>query len=249
MTESDPGGIRHAPPRPQSVDGTCQASPDTLADVPYVIGGNNTGKHAVSHERAVAALTQPRGDRGPHARTVCGEDAAVVPTWGSFEAANPKFASYLTGRCPHCAWQVAFEQHIEQDELAALAPAADELPALTRLLPDPQLAVRICEAILADRSCDPDHPHKARLLAHATAHAPVLLLPEDCAEGSCDHGGGNGARICNYPDAAIGCAACSVTAGSWAGEWEGQYAPECTVTAPCDVLRTLARYYAVPLGR
>jgi len=84
----------------------------------------------------------------------------------------------------------------------------------------------------------------------------VLLVPEDCAEGSCDHGvyeddHGDKDEVwtCPYPDATVGCAACSVQAGSWAGEWEGQYAEECTVAAPCDVLRALARHCHVPLGR
>lgn len=234
-------------PRPAATD---RAATGALADVPYVIGGNDRGKHAVSHARATAALAQPHG-RGPQAGTVCGQDAVVVPKWGSFEATNPLFASYLTGRCPDCAWLVALEQHTEQDELAALAPAAADLPALTQLLPDPQLAVRICEAILADRSCDPDHPHKAQLLGHAAAHAPVLLVHEECAEGSCDHSHDDEgqSRTCDFPDAAVGCAACSVRAGGWAGECEGQYTPECTVAAPCDVLRTLARHYNIPLGR
>lgn len=147
---------------------------------------------------------------------------------------------------PYCGWLVALEQNTEHAEIAALAPAADELPALTRLLPDPYLAVRICEAILASDHWDHDHPHRAQLLGHTAAHAPSLLLPEQCAEGACDEAAEHG--TCSYPDADVGCPACSVRAGAWAGEWEGQFTTECTATSPCDVLRTLARHYDVQLG-
>jgi len=157
MTLHVPDATRLTAPGQQPADAAAVVGLDKLAEVPYVIGGNGSGKHAVSC--AQAALAQPhRRLGGPVAGTVCGQVATVVPGWGSFEAANPRFASYLTGRCPYCAWLVAFELNTEQAELAALAPAADELPALTRLLSDPQLAVRICEAILADGSYDPDHP-------------------------------------------------------------------------------------------
>jgi|GEM_PF-4150088 len=44
------------------------------------------------------------------------------------------------------------------------------------------------------------------------------------------------------------CPVCSVRAGGWAGEWEGTYRPECTIPGPCEVLRTMAGHYRVPLA-
>jgi hypothetical protein len=47
----------------------------------------------------------------------------------------------------------------------------------------------------------------------------------------------------------VACQACSLQAGSWAGEWEGQYAVECTIPAPCGVLTALAEYFKVESPR
>jgi hypothetical protein len=81
-----------------------------------------------------------------------------------------------------------------------------------------------------------------------TAHTPRILLPEDCADNHCDHDRDDDGQ-CPRPDAALGCAACSVVAGGWAGEWQGQFTTECTITAPCEVLRGIARHYDIEIGR
>ena len=46
--------------------------------------------------------------------------------------------------------------------------------------------------------------------------------------------------ISSLPDAAVACGACSLQAGGWAGEWEGQFT--LTVPAPCRVLLALTAH-------
>lgn len=168
----------------------------------------------------------------------CGELVRVAPKFGAYDRGSVP-VSY--GPCQMCAWTVAGATGTLEREIARLAPQGDELAALARILPDPMLAVKICRAILAKSDREDGHEATIQLLATAAAHAPVLLLPEGCAEGDCGHGDG----MCDYPEADAGCQACSLQTGSWAGEWEGQFRTECTIPAPCGVLLKLAGYAGI----
>ncbi|GAA1983026.1 hypothetical protein [Amycolatopsis minnesotensis] len=233
-----------------STDTAGAAAVVTLPDADYVVGGGHGAQHAVEFGRAARTL-RGEGRWGYLTSAVC--EAVVLPVakWGPWTYDNPRFTGVVgQPRCPACGWLVALAQDTAAAELALLRPTAADLAVLSRLLPaEPLPAHRICAAILADPAYDPDHPHLAQLLGHVTAHTPRVLLPEDCADGGCDHDRADDeAGHCSYPDASLGCAVCSVRAGSWAGEYEGQFASECTVPAPCEVLRTAAAHYDVAIG-
>jgi hypothetical protein len=160
--------------------------------------------------------------------------------------------------CRYCAWTVAVATGSTGRELALITPSRPKADAIAGAGAGAMLAVTICQAILAARSGEDadyelDHPATIQLLAHVTRHRPVLLIPEDCAEDprTCGHqpdGGDLPDWHCSYPDATAACGACTLYAGGWAGEWEGGAMPECTVTAPCSVLRTLAHAYGLACG-
>ena len=101
-----------------------------------------------------------------------------------------------------------------------MTPHRHNRDVLARLISDPAIVARICRAILDELSeeHEPTHPHLVELLAQACRHAPVVLVPEDCADGCCGHDSPPGSPDdqCCCPDAAVGCAACSVRAGGWA---------------------------------
>ena len=127
--------------------------------------------------------------------------------------------------CPACRWIVAARTGSLDSTLALLA--------------DP-LGQRIARGILRRAAMDekdPDDPETMHLLAAVSRHSPVGLVAEECSEGDCDHDG-----RCPSTHA---CRACSLQAGSWAGEWEGQYMDECTIPAPCAPLLALAAHYGV----
>lgn len=171
-------------------------------------------------------------DAGQYLRTACGDSAIYATEWGEFRRGNPHLRPHRL--CQHCAWTVALANDTVEEEIAAAGPSSTEQHAWGRLMPDPDLIVRTVQAILAARTAettaDADHPRWAQMLGHLTAHRPELLTVEDCAEGSCDHDD----EVACYAEATIGCPTCSVKAGPWAGEWEGQC--EVLVPAPCSVL-------------
>lgn len=216
--------------------------------------------HAVPCRWAEPAITQAA--RTGSAATVpaaCGQVAMIAPAHGTYNRTQLPVA----GRpCPACAWQLAIETGSTGREIALMIPGRRTADALARTGADPMLVSRICQAILAAASDDEhkyelDHPAVVQLLAYATAHQPVLLVAEACSSGECEghaaevqrseFSAGGGAASCEYPDAEAACGACSLLAGGWAGEWEGDPPPECTVAAPCGILTTLARHYKVPL--
>jgi hypothetical protein len=213
-----------------------EAGDATLPDVPFITGAHH-GWHAIARAYAAGAIEE-RG-RCPVAAALCG---AIVRG-----ATRPELMTYdrtaFPGRmCIPCGWAVAAAggRIALQAEAVRWRPAADELPALARLLPDPFVAVKACQDIIAAAASpcgdhELDHPATIQLLAAITAHAPVLLSPLTCIEDGCEHDTGGG---CDY--AAVACAACSLQAGEWAGEWEGQVLPECKIAAPCAVLARLA---------
>ena len=228
-----------------------------LVNAPYVIGLGPGGRHAIAHAEASTAVAAANGDPArADAYPVCGQGMVrVVPKWGVFERANPRLRGVV---CASCAWGIAVETGDTAVELDALNPPDDELAPRRRLLGDTLIAMHLCEAIIASADApgsdyELNHPHTVQLLAAVTAHAPVLLVPEDCAEGDCDHRPDDAAWddrswSCPFPEASVACPACSLQSGGWDGEWEGQYLSECTVPSPCQALRTLAVYYRVPLS-
>ena len=208
----------------------------TLPDVPYLTGVGR-GWHAIDLPSMDYLRTGPADSV---AFAVCGELVRVAP--GAYDRASVPVSSHP---CFTCAFTVAAAGGMPalQAEIDRLRPTMDEIPALDRLMPDPFLAVNICRAILTEPDWEPGHPASIQLLAQAAAHRPVLLLPEGCAEGDCEHITDDAG--CSYPDATVGCKACSLQTGSWAGEWEGQFREECTIPAPCAVLLALAKYAGI----
>jgi hypothetical protein len=202
-----------------------------------------SGVHAVAREAADWAKEQgDRGDRRVHVCAPCGVAVMVAWDWGAFRRGNDRLTAHQL--CPHCAWTVAFDHGTVHAELAVLGPSPVELDAWRRLMPDPSLPVRVCQAILAERDAekgyDKDSPRWAQLLGHVGAHRPMLLVGEDCSEGVCVHGGNEAA--CYAATNTIACPTCSVRAGQWAGEWEGQF--EVNVPAPCSVLTAMAAEFS-----
>jgi len=98
-----------------------------------------------------------------------------------------------------------------------------------------------------------DHPATAQLLTAVTAHAPVVLLPEGCADGDCEHyppgydAGGGAPFQCPYPEASAACTACSLQLGGWAGGYEGKFRAECITPPPCAPLQQIAAHAAEAL--
>lgn len=136
------------------------------------------------------------------------------------------------------------------EELAALTPDGHELDVVSRLISETAVVAGIWSAILDQLSDDvePAHPHLVELLAQSPARTRRPGWSVKTAQGCCGHDTrADTPGHCGCPDAGLGCAACSVRAGEWAGEWEGQYATECTVTAPCSGLSTLATRFGVTL--
>lgn len=233
-----------------------------LVDAAHVVGFDHRGRrHAIEHRDAAAAISaaaEKGHPRCPRAFPVCrAGQVTVVPKLGAFDrATNPQLHARQV--CPTCAWTIALETGRTDIELRALTPAAADVEPLRRRLTDPRLAVRLAETILAAAlkpgyDYDLTHPHTVALLAAVTAHAPTLLVPEECAEST--HGCADRPEDLNTenttwhcPDSSVACPACSLRAGSWAGEWEGTFLSECTVAAPCEVLRTLATHFVAPLN-
>lgn len=204
-----------------------------LPDVPFHIGIARGLVHAVEHRFAARPYRE--------VPAVCGTSAVVARTWGEFVRGNEHLAR--RDLCPECAWVVALENGTTSTELAALTPTGAGLAALGRVMPDPLLAVRIYEHLLTAAD-EAERDALAHLLGHVTAHAPVLLLAEDCAAGECEH---DGTEDCYGEAPTAACEACSCCTGSWAGEWEGQYV--ITVPAPCSVLLAVAAHYELEAAK
>jgi len=213
--------------------------PPLPTDVDYLIGLDGGRLHAVRYrDAAVAALANPSEWRIT-THSVCHRQVGVARTWGGYDRDNENLATH--GVCPECEWEVAVEAGTTAAVIKAVRFTGADRDAATKALGDPDLACQLYEAILATSRYDQDHPHVLDLLAHATRHAPVLLMSEGCNEGDCEHEGDLGC----YEDAWFGCGECSVVAGSWAGEWEGQFAVECSVAAPCSAFTAMLTYYGI----
>lgn len=228
--------------------------PADLPPVPYLVGLGQHKRHAVPHD--TASRDREAADTSPtYVIACCGSRVTLALKFGEFRRGNQWLSSNSPDRtCATCSWEVAISLGAVAAELQSLTPAGCELEALSRHLDDPLALVHVCEAILRIEGVptDPnDDPLTVQLLSHATVHAPVVLMSEECADGNCEHCPedriADRAWECGLPDGAVrvACAACSVRAGSWAGEWEGQFTTQGTVAAPCGVLTQLASHYGV----
>ncbi len=216
-----------------------------LPDAPFLTGTGNHEWHAIRH--ADAEWAARRRGKDPVVYAVCGQLAQLTSAWPVYGENWP----HGLRRCPECAWTVAGVAGDLDGQMQALIPSAADHTILARLIPDPLIAVTAA-AMLTEAATSGhadyefDHPGTIHLLAAITRHAPVILTPEGCAEGSCEHypddyePDSGQAWECSRPEASVACAQCSLQAGPWAGEWEGQYLSECTIPAPCPVLTALA---------
>jgi hypothetical protein len=206
----------------------------------YAIGiGRGADRlHAVTQSAAAVNV-----HHGRYSTAGCGATVVIAQDWGDFTRGNPRLAGHWV--CARCAWTVAFAAGAAgvETEMAAVGPTVLEAPAWQRLLlPDPGLLVDTCRAIVAARAGDDSDgcAQWANLLGHLCDHRPEVLVPGDCAEQSCEHPDAVG---CYAAATVVACPTCSVRAGGWAGEWEGQY--EVVVPAPCSVLTAIAVAYRV----
>lgn len=192
-----------------------------------------TGTDAAGWHAVIRAYAPRTGEGRECGEAACGATVGVAARFGPFD---PDRVPERT--CAACVWTVAIRAGTLADRYARLAAAEGA----------PGLAARVAQAIADGQSWpaggyELDHPYPVQLLAAVTAHAPTPLISQECAEGGCIH---PPAERC--PTVAIACMACSQRSGSWAGEWEGQLMDECTITAPCEVLTTLAAHFGVTGG-
>jgi hypothetical protein len=197
----------------------------------YLTGVNASGWHAIAVVHDTAGTGPATG------RTACGQAATVAAAYGPFDRDRNL-------PCPACTWLVAIRGGTLADEVARLIPAAREYAAFTARGIDPLMIANLAEAILAavqapNSGYDLDHPRTVQLLTTITRHTPEAAVASDCVDYSCDHDEGQ------CPVTALWCPTCSLRAESWAGSWEGQYLPECTVSTPCDVLAAIAYHFDI----
>lgn len=195
---------------------------------PPVTGSSGDGWHAV-----VRAYAPRVGEGQVCGEAACGATVTVAAKYGPFDPDR-----FPARTCALCLWTVALRDGSLVERYRRLAEAEGT----------PGLAARVAEAIVAaqsqhDAGYELDDPASVQLLAAVTAHAPTLLIDEDCAEGGCGH-----PRYEPCPTVAMVCLTCSQLAGSWAGEREGAVMHECTISAPCEVLSTLAAHFQVTGG-
>jgi hypothetical protein len=192
---------------------------------PRFLAGVQNGWHAVETGLPLEAGTVTPGCAA-HAWAACGDLVRpALADGGEPRPYDPATVPQSHDPCPACRWIVAARTGSLDSTLALLA--------------DP-LEQRIARGILRRAAMDekdPDDPETMHLLAAVGRHSPVGLVAEECSEGDCDHDG-----RCPSTHA---CRACSLQAGSWAGEWEGQYMDECTIPAPCAPLLALAAHFGV----
>lgn len=221
--------------------------PPPIPDVPYMHGiqSGDGMIHAVCRDNILWTLQDMAPtERHIHAFAACGAMVRVARDWGEFRRGTEWTDRYgeIRELCPYCCWEVALDLSTVEEELAAITPTGDELAALTRLMPDPLLVVNACRAVLASREKtderDPDSSFWPQILAHLTAHRPMLLFPELCTDQCCDH---DTKAECYAEADVVACAVCSIRAGGWAGEWAGDF--ECTVASPCSALLAAAERY------
>lgn len=171
----------------------------------------------------------------------CGRTVRIAQDWGVFERGNEKVDRL--GACVRCAWTVAVATGTTNPELAALVPASvAEHDALMRLLLKPFLFLDICRKLLADMEDEAPDGRFVQLLTAATEHRPIVLLDGLCSEDSCDHD--EKPADCWADADTVACGACTISAGSWAGEYEG-YTEVLIPAEECPVLPGMAKALGV----
>jgi hypothetical protein len=201
----------------------------------YLTGLSGGTVHAVGRGQARAARQRTRPQGPPlEAVAACGDAVLVPARGGAYDRAAAGERA-----CRVCAWHLAIIAGGTGTEAALLIPGRPEAAALARSGAGPQLASRVCQAILRaarrgedEDGRDLDSPAIPRLLALAAAHRPVLYVTEARAEGDCEtcpRAGGDRAPVpeCAYHDATAGCGACTPagwTVGGGSGKaarWQG----------------------------
>lgn len=169
---------------------------------------------------------------------MCGARSQLVRKLGPFTY-DSRWLEKL--RCERCSWVVALNRGtVEQEiELYVADAGGDRRGELLR---------QIFTAILADAPPGPEATagHRSELLAHTARHRPAATVCADCTRQGCDGAHGPDVGVC--PDAAVVCAECSFTTGSWAGQWHSVTTGECVVGAPCSALLALAEHYGIEAG-
>lgn len=195
---------------------------------PPLTGASHDGWHAVAK-----VFEPPNGADAAGGVALCG--ATVGLARGEYGPFDPDRFPRQT--CLECVWRFA----ITTGDLAGRYRAllAGGVPVLAAELAE--AIVTVASSPLADY--DLEHPFTVGLLVAVSEHAPTALISRDCAEGGHDHDEDEFDSDGRCPTVAIACMACSLLTGDWAGDWEGTCLPECTVAAPCEVLRTLAAHY------
>lgn len=208
-----------------------------IPDVPFLTGVGGGQWHAISRESMAYLRTGPADSV---AFAECGELVRVALKFGAYDRLT---VPVLYHPCHTCAWTVAAQTDALDVEVSLLMPEARERAALAQVLPDPLFAAKVAQALVtraARYEDDYGTENLVQLLAAVSAHAPVQLMSEDCAEGGCSHEG--------YCPGSVACRACSLQSGEWAGEWAGTFLSECTIPAPCPVLVALAGHAGVGFG-
>ncbi|WP_327591380.1 hypothetical protein OHA25_60635 (plasmid) [Nonomuraea sp. NBC_00507] len=215
----------------------------------HLVGSRDGITHAIARADALRGVDSG-GDR---LWTACLGFADLIAGAGAFDAAalrhpapcpacerrdDPWKACRRHTVCAKCAWAVALQAGPEaiERELQAITPAGDDPKALP--IPDPLIARRLCEAILAAENAatgqlEVTRPHDRgliELLAAVTQHAPAVRPADHTAD---------------EPLWAIaGCAACTLSIGDQARRLRTRASKEeCVVAAPCSVLAALVERF------
>lgn len=211
----------------------------------FVFGLCDHEQHIVTHGGASEALDLAGGDpRLASPPALCRRTVGLATAWGPYSRDE---AMRHPHRCPDCAWILALNQGSVDAEIEAFT-ACDAIDAAAISDRVGDLGRHVLTAIAHDPTLtDGDQrlkpSHQSQLLGHATRHLPVVALCEECLE----IGVANAHDGSSCPAQIVACAGCTLTSHEvWSGEWAGTFLPECTVTAPCSVLATIASHYQVP---
>lgn len=214
------------------------------AELVFAVSGRE--RHIVTSEAAGVALEFAGGDpRLAHASALCRRVAKLAPAWGPY---SREAALEYGPRCPDCAWILALHRGDVDEEIAAFTTVNGFDAAVITARLGEDFGERLLDKVAHDpalwQGADRLGPsHRSQLLGHATRHLPTVAVCEECVEIGVANAHGYGATC---PEVGIICPGCTVAAdGVWAGEWEGTVLAECTVSAPCSVLTTLAAHYEV----
>lgn len=245
-------------PPPEPTPGLWAEPPPPGAS--YTPGVDSRWWHAIDPD--CGGIASPPADGAiitPGSRwlSLCELPVVAASKWNSFAAVR---ATGNLAVCPSCIWLVAIRSGHVDSEIARLGAAGAGAPGLVGGVS--ALARTIVDAATASHAdYELDHPRTVGLLTTLARHAPETLVDVECAEGCCEHrypaaegpaAGPLSEDTAACPTVGWACPTCSLRAGSWAGEWEGQYEPDGIVAPPCSVLGAVmtlcAGVCAEPLG-